>query len=175
MATYKKGFKKQNSETVLLKIIIGIIIGVFVFVGVAFIYDASTQWKNYDYFTTITEYDELLEYTNGEDDVLDNYIVYIYGNSCENCVEIKNDVLKDGNKINKDGEMFFIANVDTMTDSETNLENFLDDIDCPTDEYGTPMLVVVVDGEFYEYFIGASDVEEAVDSVRSGDYEPFNS
>lgn len=175
MATYKKGYKKQNPETVLLKIIIGIIIGVFVFVGIAFIYDATTQWKDYGYFTTITEYDDMLEYTNGEEEVLDNYIVYIYASDCSNCDSIKNSVLKNGNKINNDSEMFFIANTDTITDSTANLEDFLDDIDCPSDEFGTPMLIVVVDGEFYEYFIGASDVDEAVDSIESGDYEPFNS
>lgn len=175
MATYKKGFKKQNPETVLLKIIIGIIIGVFVFVGVAFIYDATTQWKNYDYFTTITAYDDVLEYTNGEEEPLENYVVYLYGTDCINCDSIKDAVLRDANKINKDEEIFFIGNVDTMTDTDENIEDFLDDIDCPQDEFGTPILVVVVDGEFYEYFIGATDVEEAVDNIRNGEYAPFNS
>ncbi len=56
MATYKKGFKKENPETVLLKVIIGIIIVVFLLVGVLFVYDATqgaspaysngTNWKS---------------------------------------------------------------------------------------------------------------------------------
>ncbi len=172
MATYKKGYKKQNPETILLKIIIGIIIGVFAFVGAAIIYDKTTEWKTYDYFTSITEYDGIFEYDNGEEEALEDYVVYFYATGCENCADIQNSILKDGKRINRDGEMFFLANVDSMTDEDENLEDFLDEIG--ETELGTPMMIVIVDGEFYEAFIGSSDCEEMMDTIADGDYEPFN-
>ena len=114
MATYKKGYKKRNTETILLKIIISIIITVFAFVAVAFVYDTTTQWKDYDNYTTITKYDGILQYKNGGDEPLDDYVVYFYYDTCSNCVKIKNDALNDGHKINKGTEQFFIANIKSM-------------------------------------------------------------
>ena len=174
MATYKKGFKKQNSETVLLKIIIGIIIAVFAFVIVAFVYDATTQWKDYSEYTQITEYADIFDYTNGGDEALEDYVIYFYSDNCPNCANVKNDVLRDGNRINKDGEMFFLANADQMVDTDTELDDFLDIIDVASTEYGTPLLLVVVDGEFSAVFVGSSDVVEAIDSIEAGTYEGFN-
>ena len=106
MATYKKGFKKENPETVLLKVIIGIIIVVFVMVGVLFVYDATSKWKDYDYFTTVETYTDIFEYTNGGDEALEDYVIYLYSSN-ESSTSIKIDVLKDGKAINKDSEMFF--------------------------------------------------------------------
>ncbi len=174
MATYKKGFKKQNSETVLLKIIIGIIVAVFVFVIVAFIYDSTTQWKDYSEYTQVTEYANIFDYTNGGDEALEDYVIYFFSTDCPNCVNIKNDVLKDGNRLNKDSEMFFIANADQMTDTDAELEDYLTTIGVESTKYGTPLLLVVIDGEFSEVFLGSSDVVEAIDSIEAGTYEGFN-
>lgn len=172
MATYKKGFKKQNSEQVLLKVIIGIIVAVFAFVIVAFVYDAATQWKSYGNYTTITEYDGILEYTNGGDEALTDYVVYFYSDTCTNCSDIKIDVLRDGNRLNKDGEMFFVANTGAMTDGDTELDNFLDSIG--ETELGTPMLLVVANGEFYGVYLGSSDVTDAMNSIENGTFDAFN-
>ena len=174
MATYKKGFKKQNSETVLLKIIIGIIVAVFAFVIVAFVYDATTQWKDYSEYTQVTEYADIFNYTNGGDEALEDYVIYFYSDNCDNCVNIKNDVLRDGNRLNKDSEMFFIANADQMNDVDTELVDYLAAIDVVSTDYGTPLLLVVVDGEFSEVFMGSSDVVEAIDGIEAGTYEGFN-
>lgn len=172
MATYKKGYKKQNTETVLLKVIVGIIITVFAFVAMAFVYDITTQWKQYTNYTAITEFDGIFEYTNGGEVALDDYIVYLYSDTCPNCEAIKNDVLRDGNQLNKETEMFFVANADTMTDTETALEGFLDTIG--EVELGTPLLIVVSDGEFYDAFVGSSEVVDAMNSIEEGTFPAFN-
>lgn len=172
MATYSKGYKKQNSETVLLKVIIGVIIAVFVFVAIAFIFDSTTKWKEYDYFTNITEVDGINEYTNGGSEALEDYVVYIYADDCVNCTEIKTDLLKDGKKINKDSEMFFLANTDSMTDLADGLSDFLTLID--ETELGTPMLLVIADGEVYEAYMGSSAVLENMDLIANGQHEAFN-
>ncbi|XMB71495.1 hypothetical protein RJI07_05105 [Mycoplasmatota bacterium WC30] len=174
MATYKKGFKKQNSETVLLKIIIGIIVAVFTFVIIAFVYDSSTQWKDYSEYTQITEYADIFDYTNGGDEELEDYVIYFYSNDCVNCANVKNDVLRDGSRLNKDSEMFFIANADEMTDGEAEFDAYLDVLDVVATDYGTPLLLVIVDGEFSEVFIGSSDVVEAIDGIEAGTYAGFN-
>ncbi|MBN2876389.1 MAG: hypothetical protein JXL85_01930 [Bacilli bacterium] len=172
MATYKRGYKKQNSETVLLKVIIGIIVAVFAFVALAFVYDAVTKWRSYDYYTTITEYEGIFEYTNGGDEALEDYVVYFYSDTCSNCKDIKNSVLKDGNRLNRDGEMFFLANTGTMTDEDAQLAGFLDEIG--EQELGTPMLVVVANGEFYGVYMGSTLVSETMDSISSGTFDAFN-
>ncbi|MBI9008412.1 MAG: hypothetical protein JEZ05_00130 [Tenericutes bacterium] len=171
MATYKKGFKKENPETVLLKVIIGIIVVVFLMVGVLFIYDATTGWKDYSYFTTTTTYADMFEYTNGEETALEDYVIYMYSTN-ESSVAIKTDVLRDGKKINKDSEMFFLANSTAMSDSDTELADFLATID--EDALSTPMLIVVANGEFYEAYIGSVDLLAALDSIEAGTFDAFN-
>lgn len=172
MATYKKGFKKQNSEQILLKVIVSIIVSVMLFIAIIFIYDAVSKWKDYDSYTNITEYSGIFDYTNGGTEELQDYVVYFYSTSCINCEYAKLDVLKAGNKINRGDDMFFIANADEMTDTDTFLETFLDEIDLS--QMQTPLLMVVVDGEFYEVFTGTIAVTGALDSIEAGTYEAFN-
>ncbi len=172
MATYKKGFKKQNSEQVLLKVIVSIIVSVMLFIAIIFIYDAVSRWKDYDSYTNITEYSGIFDYTNGGTEELQDYVVYFYSTSCVNCENAKLDVLKAGNKINKGDDMFFIANADEMTDTDTFLASFLAEIDITAMQ--TPLLMVVVDGEFYEVFTGTTSVTDALDSIEAGTYEAFN-
>ncbi len=172
MATYKKGFKKQNAETVLLKVIMGIILSVFALVAVAFIYNAATQWKTYEHYTAITEYDGIFEYTNGGDEALQDYVVYLYSDTCTNCSNIMIDVLRIGNSLNRSEDFFFLANVDNMTDSDTALATFLDTID--EQELGTPMIIIVVDGEFNAVYTGSTDVVNILESIQDGTYEALN-
>ena len=175
MATYKKGFKKQNAETVLLKVIIGIIISVFAFVALAFIYEASTAWRTYDHYTLVTEYDGIMEYTNGTDTALEDYVVYFYSDTCTNCETAKLDVLRDGNKLNKSSDFFFLANVDTMSDETNNMATFLDTIGMSSsDVTPTPLLIVVANGEFYGAYSGATSVVDTMDSIADGTFEAFN-
>ena len=169
MATYKKGFKKQNTETILLKIIIGIIIAVFSFVVLAFIYDAATQWKSYDYYTNVTEFDGIFELTDEDEVAIEDYVIYIYSDTCSNCLTIKSDVLKIGHQLNKDTEMFFVANSDSMTDTSTSFLSTIGE-----NELGTPMLVVVADGEFYEVYLGSGDVVNIMESINEGTFAGFN-
>ena len=43
MATYSKGYKKQNPELLVLKVIVGVIIAVGILMLIAFIYDKATD------------------------------------------------------------------------------------------------------------------------------------
>jgi len=178
MATYKRGYKKQNTETILLKIIVGIIIAVFGFVAIAMIYDATTEWKNYDNYTLITKYDGITEYKNGGDQALQDYVVYFYSDTCENCKTIKNDALRAGNKLNKDTEQFFLANVDTMDDKDTQMDPFLESVGLTSvanqpNTFGTPALMVVVNGEVYDVYVGAASVTQALEDLVNGNIDGF--
>ncbi len=172
MAKYKKGYKKRTPEQTLLNIIVGMVITVVLLVVVAFIYDLATYSGSYDDFTAVTKYENVIGYENEEVPVGDDYIVYFYSDDCSNCNEIKTEVLKIGEKINEDGTKMLIANTTNMEDSETYLEQFKLDIN--ENNPGTPMVVVVTDGEFEEVVIGSASVVELLESIESGEYAPFN-
>ena len=175
MANYSHGYKKQSAEQALLKIIVGIIVAVFIFVVVAFAYKQLTEWKVYDYYTILTDYDDVMDNT----DAGDNYVVYLYKSSgCDVCTEIKNKVLREGNKINKDaedGNVFYIADTSNMNSSDDNA-NDLDEFLTATNqiELMTPSIVVIVDGEFYAVYTGQTDVLDTLNAIEDGTYEPFN-
>ena len=172
MATYKKGYKKQNSEQVLLKVIVSIILAVFALVAIVWIYDAATKWKNYDYYTQVTEYDGIFDYTNGTDVELEDYVIYFYSDTCENCAIAKADVLALARKINRGDEQFFIANTANMTDETDSLDAFLETIDLT--QMVTPLLIIVIDGEFYEVQTGTTSVISALEGIENGDYADFD-
>ncbi len=174
MATYKKGYKRVNTETILLKVIVSIIITVLVFAAVAYIYDASTQWKDYDNYTTITKYDGILEYKNGGDEPLDDYVVYFYSDTCPNCIKIKDDVLNAGHKVNKGTEQFFLADVTSMDDEDINMQDFLDSVSLTSAQFGTPALLVVVDGQFYDIYVGSTSVIDALNNIIDGNIPGFD-
>lgn len=169
MATYKKGYKKQNSEMLLLKTIVVIIVSVIVIVAIAFIYDLTTSWNNYNNYDNVADYSEVFDLKDEEEVEIDNYLVYVYSNTCESCASIKRDVLKIADKLNSDSDMFFLVNT---SDIEGESDDFLDTIN--QTQLLTPMLVVVVDGEFEEVFIGSTNVVDAMESIEAGTYGPFN-
>jgi hypothetical protein len=172
MATYKKGYKKRTPEQTLLNIIVGMVLAVVLLVIVAFIYDLATFSGSYDDFTTVTKYENVIGYESEEVTVADDYLVYFYSDTCSACNDIKTDVLKLGEKINKDSTRMLIANTSSMEDSETYLEQFKLDINEANP--ATPMVVVMTDGEFEEVVIGSTSVVELLESVESGEYAPFN-
>lgn len=171
MATYKKGYKKQNPETVLLKVILGIIVAVALFVGTFYIYDISTEWKDYENYTAITTYKGMLEFANGGDEALEDYVVYFYSNK-DSSNNIKVDVLRNAKDINKDSEMFFLADINAMTDADAELEDFLDAIEL--DSLSAPLLLVVADGEFYGVYSGSEQLLDVLASIEEGTFEAFN-
>ncbi|MCK5732001.1 MAG: hypothetical protein KAH13_03220 [Tenericutes bacterium] len=177
MATYKKGFKKENAEQVLLKVILGVILAVLVFIAIVFIYDSATKWKNYSHYTQINEYAVALNFTDGGDIPLEDYVIYVYQEACEVCVELKDDTLKLVNKIdNNDGDIFLL-NTSSVTDSTEEYADFLAAIDEAYDELlsdiYTPSIIVMVDGEVHEYIIGEA-LLDTLESIEAGTYEPFN-
>lgn len=172
MATYKKGFHKRDPEKMFLKVIFGVIIAVIFLIGVVWVYDATSKWQEYDYFTTITEYEGIFDYTNGGDEELDDYVIYFYATGCSHCQDAKTDVLKLGSKINKNEELFFLANTDSMSDEETNYQTFLDELNIT--QFGTPTIIVIIDGEVDEIYSGTITVIETLQTIADGTYENFN-
>lgn len=170
MATYKQGYKKQSAENVLLKFIVGIIVAVIVLVAILYTYSELTKWKNYSEYTAVTNYADVLDYTSDGTD-LEDYVVYFYSSN-DSSSDAKDSVLKLANDINKDNELFFIANSEAMADSETELDTFLEAVD--VDTLSTPMLVVVVDGEFHQLYASTTDVVEVLESIEEGTFAPFN-
>ncbi|MFW5889139.1 MAG: hypothetical protein ACOCUD_02040 [Bacillota bacterium] len=179
MATYTKGYKKQNPQLLLLKVIIGIIIAVGILMLMAFIYDKATNWKDYDSYKHAQTYDDIWTMTDSDGNELSNYAVYFYSNTCPTCSEMKEDVLGFANDYNKDSEQFFLANADLISAREVGegetaytKDNFLNGIG--EEEITTPMIVVVTDNQFEEVILGRVNIQEFLDSLEEGSYEPFN-
>lgn len=169
MATYKKGFKKQNSEMLLLKTIVVIIVSVILIVAVAFIYDSITRWKNYNSYTFVEDYKDAFVMKDDDGNAISDYVIYVYSNTCQNCTNIKSDVLRIGNRLNRGDDMFFLLNVSSV---KGDSGAFLTTIQ--QSQIATPMLVVVSGGTFTEIVTGSSSVVSLLEQIRDGLYLPFN-
>lgn len=173
MATYNKGFKKQNPQLTILKTIVVIIAAVASLVLVAFVYDKATSWQDYKSYEHIETYDKVLN--NGKE----NYVVYFYSKTCPTCKDIKNDTLKIIKNANKDGNLFYLVDVfnikevpaadkdDTITKAKLVEALGVQDIT-------TPMMVVVAEGKFKEVIVGKLKIEEFMNQINKDTYEPFN-
>ena len=173
MATYKKGYKKVNPQITILKTIVAIVIAVGIFLLIAFIYDKATDWKDYSSYEHIETYDEVLNYSEG------NYVVYFYSETCPACAEIKEDILKIMNEVNKDEDVFYLANTSQIIveDLEDDDDEFTkEDLEAAinVDEILTPMMIVVVNGQFEEVIEGKINISDFLDKVNDDTYQPFN-
>jgi len=173
MATYAKGFKKQTSELILLKIIVGIIGAVLLIVLAVFLYDLTVSIGSYDDYTHITKYDDILTQLDEDDEQLQDYIIYFYNDDCINCSAIQKDALRLVARINRNETVVFFVNTTEITEATTgDRDAFLGDIN--ESSVRTPMLVVVNDGEFETTAVGSADVLALLTTVKNGDYDPFN-
>lgn len=173
MATYAKGFKKQASEMMLLKIIVGIIGAVLLVVLVVFLYDLSVSVGSYDDYTHITKYDDILTQVDAESAPLQDYIIYFYNDECASCGEIQKAALRLVARINNDATVVFFVNTAEITEATPgDRDAFLGDVNLSS--MRTPMLVVVNDGDFEETAIGKEAVLALLQEVKTGDYAPFN-
>jgi len=175
MATYVKGFKKQKSEQFLLKAIVGLILVVLVFVGVAFIYDLATDNGDYADFAlvNISSYDAIL--TQKDEDLVQipNYLVYFYNADDAECLDIQREVLKTAAKLNADGKVIFFVNLDTITVNTADRDAFLLTVGKSTSFLNqSPMLVSVVGGVFSHTYTGATEVLDVLDLAKAGEYFP---
>ncbi|MDA3931584.1 MAG: hypothetical protein PF513_02475 [Tenericutes bacterium] len=173
MATYKKGYKKENPQLAILKTIVAILVAVGIFLLIAFIYDKSTDWKDYSSYEHIETYDKVLTNNDG------NYVVYFYSETCSACSEIKDEVLGSINDINKDSDLFYFADTASIYAAEVGdgEEQFTkDDLAAVIniEEILTPMMVVVVDGQFEEVIQGRLNIRDFLDQVENDTYAPFN-
>ena len=171
MATYKKGFKKQNTEMLLLKTIVAVIVAVILIVAIAFIYDSMTKWRDYSNYDTITKYEDAFAMKDAEGVELSDYVIYVYSDTCEGCQTIKDDLLKIANKF--DDDKFFLMNISKMTGEELEAKqaDFLEIIERTS--VATPMLVTVNDGNFEELFVGSTTVVQTLASIEENTYAPF--
>ncbi|MDD3712608.1 MAG: hypothetical protein PHZ28_03825 [Candidatus Izemoplasmatales bacterium] len=166
MATYKKGFKKQNTELLLLKTIVAIIVAVILVVAVAFIYDSVTKWKDYSNYSSIEKYEDAFALKDANQQAITDYVIYVYSDTNEGSINIKNDVLKIANKL--DDDFFFLLNTSTV---EGENADFLEAIQRTT--VSTPMIIVVNDGEVEELFVGSTAVIDILTQIQNDTYAPF--
>jgi len=166
MATYKKGFKKQNTELLLLKTIVAIIVAVILVVAVAFIYDSVTKWKDYSNYSSIEKYEDAFALKDANQQAIIDYVIYVYSDTNEGSINIKNDVLKIANKL--DDDFFFLLNTSTV---EGENADFLEVIQRTT--VSTPMIIVVNDGEVEELFVGSTAVINILTQIQNNTYAPF--
>jgi thiol:disulfide interchange protein len=172
MATYKKGFKKQNPQLTLLKTILAIIVTVVVLVMVAFIYDKATDWRDYNSYDHLETYDQVLEQDQ------EDYVVYFYSETCEACQSMKEDILGVLNDVDKDMNNIYLVDVTKITnevvgeDEEAyTRDDLLEDLDI--ESITTPSFVVVANGALEEVITGIVNIEDFLDDLDSNTYNPF--
>lgn len=171
MATYKKGYKKESSEQLILKVIVGIILSVVALVLVAFVYDSITDVGEYEDHSILEAYETLLEQKDADLNLIQDYIIYFYSDECVNCANIKYDVLKIVNKLEKNGTKVFFANTADMADDDEYKAEFLEAIN--KSSLPTPTLVVVSNGEFYQSYTGTEDVLDVLNQIKVGEFAEF--
>jgi len=173
MATYKKGYKKQNPQLTLLKTILAIIATVIVLVLVAFVYDKATDWRDYNSYNHLETYDQVL------DQEKEDYVVYFYSETCPTCQDIKRDVLEVLNDEDKDNNNVYLVDTNNLSQSavgegeeaytDTNLTE-----DLGIESISTPLFVVVSNGEFEEVIKGPVSIDDFLEALASDSYNPFN-
>jgi thiol-disulfide isomerase/thioredoxin len=172
MATYAKGYKKQASELLLLKVIVALIGVVLLAVGAAYVYAVVSDVGSYDDWTHVDYYDEVLALEDADGEALENYVVYFYSDTCTNCSSIETQALRLVKRINSDDEIVYFVNTDEIEEAEDgDKDSFLDAIELASVK--TPMVVIVVGGEFYQAAVGTDDVIDVLTQIKKGTYEPF--
>jgi hypothetical protein len=178
MATYTKGFKKQHGETFLLKTIVAMILVVLLIVGVAFIYDLATETGDYADFADekIASYDKILTQKDADLVQLQNYVVYFYNAADQDCIDAQRQVLKLAEKLNKDGKVFFLVDLDALTQTTPgDRDAFLLAVGKSSVFLNqSPMLITVADGVFSTAYTGRTAVVETLEQIEAGTYTPFN-
>lgn len=172
MATYAHGYKKRNSEMLLLKVIVGLIGVVLLIVGVAYLYQTIVDVGDYTDWTAVDKYADVLALEDADGNALSDYAVYFYSDSCTHCAEIKEDALRLVKRINADGDVIFFVNTANITASDDYSK---DDLLVAIGQSSllTPMLVVVSNGAFQEAVTGSAAVLDLLTQIRTGDYVPF--
>ncbi|MDD3123257.1 MAG: hypothetical protein PHC62_07090 [Candidatus Izemoplasmatales bacterium] len=172
MATYRKGFKKQTSDQLLLKLIFGIVVSVVLIVVVALLYNLVFTSRSYDDFDQLTTYSTVYTQKDAAAVQIPDYLVYFYNETNTTCQSIKDDVLKLAAEAKKNGTVIFFVNTANTTDDDTELDSFILGLDLSSMKI--PMLVVVKDGTYYEKFINSDSVINAFTEVKNLEYTPFN-
>jgi thiol-disulfide isomerase/thioredoxin len=172
MATYKKGYKKQTSDQLLLKLIFGIVVSVVLIVVVALLYNLVFTTRSYDDFDQVTTYATVYTQQDANKVQIPDYLVYFYNETNTTCQSIKDDVLKLASEAKKNGTIIFFVNTANTTDDDAELDDFVLGLDLSSMKI--PMVVVVKDGTFYEKFINADPVISVLTDVKNSDYTPFN-
>ncbi len=177
MATYKKGYKKEKGDKILLKVFVSIFVSVFLIVGIAWVYHSLTAWKDYDHYTALTTYSDISNQTTADNG---NYVVYLYDPNNVNCQEIKNKVFHYGRRIQSASDNFFIANTAQIAteaqnnNDTTSLPNFLASIDQSGTSVLVPSIVVYVDGQFQGFYKETDTILNTLDEINDGTFAPFN-
>jgi len=173
MATYKKGYKKQNPQMAVLKTIVAIIAVVLILILAVFIYDKTTDWKDYSSYDHLETYDQVLSQDK------DDYVVYFYSETCPACQDIKDNVMDTLNDQDKEYGRVFLVDVDNFdqavvpTDEQAfTKENLLAALGI--EDITTPLVVVVANGEFEEAITGKVNINDFMDKLDNDSYIPFN-
>jgi hypothetical protein len=176
MATYAKGFKKEQEHTLLLKVIVGLIILVLVVVGIAYLSDALTNLGDYDDYSDqhITTYGTILTQKDDQAVQLQNYVVYFYNADQDDCIAMQKEVLRIAAKLNKDAEVIFFVDLDAITEDTAASDAFLDAIGKTQTFLGlSPMLISVADGVFNTAYSDDATILDVLHQVEAGNYTPF--
>jgi len=61
-----------------------------------------------------------------------------------------------------------------MDDEDINMQDFLDSVSLTSAQFGTPALLVVVDGQFYDIYVGSTSVIDALNNIIDGNIPGFD-
>ncbi len=115
--------------------------------------ETEYQYSDYDYYQ-ITSFDQQLNHPQNE------YYIYYYFETCEACLEIKNDVLSKVASLDEDHLFLF----DVQAGIDIHPDEFLRNED--DGKFYTPTMVYVQDGEFVEKWVGIDQVLSILENLE---------
>lgn len=156
MSTYKRKGNDDRFFTYLLVgfggVIVALIIGLLV-------YNIINREYDYDEFQRIGSFQAVNDMEE------DQYLVYFYGEYCNHCQDIKQQVLKFANKNDAEITVYLME-----SGSTTGINNIVSPItDKPMN--GTPSMIVVIDGIIVDIAVGADDIPTLLNDIDEGTYE----
>ncbi len=123
---------------------------------------STSAGPDYDDFATLADFDEVFTLS----DI--TYLVYFYSTECHNCANIKPQVLAFAASYTGHPIYFFNVSGTVFGDRSAFLARV------GKDKLYVPYLVLVKDNDYYDSYLGATDIPPAIASITAGTLSGWN-
>lgn len=148
MATYKEKNKRNSNGKFIAYVMIGFAIAFFAILIALIIYNSNNNTFDDSPLLNMPE---------------EQYLVYLYSDSCSHCLAIKDDVAAFSSGNAADMKLYYLNSSD-LRDGEFQYLS---------DTYGaggTPAMFTIVDGKVVDLLLGSLEIPNTFDAINNGTY-----